>query len=132
MKKGIITILLIITSVMFMSPINTKALSIDSAISSVSESVYVLKDMDDIIDDGDQEQDCTGANSILGDPNDPDSVAWLVQLILNIIKVVGPILVILLSSIDFIKVIVNSNDEAMAKAQKKLITRLILEKSNWK
>ncbi len=127
MKKGIITILLIITCVMFISPVNTRALSIDNAISSV----YLLTDTDmdninDIINSGDQQQDCTGANSIFGDPNDPDSVAWLIQLILNIIKVVGPILVILLSSIDFIRVIVKSDDEAMAKAQKKLIMRLIL------
>ena len=129
MKKTIITILLVITSVMFISPINAKALSVDSAISSVSENIYVLEGMDDIndiIDDGDQQQDCTGANSIFGDPNDPISVAWLIQLMLNIIKVAGPILVILLSSIDFIRVIVKSDDEAMAKAQKKLIMRLIL------
>ena len=127
MKKVIIIILLIITCVMFISPVNTRALSIDNAISSV----YLLTDTDmdninDIINSGDQQQDCTGANSIFGDPNDPDSVAWLIQLILNIIKVVGPILVILLSSIDFIRVIVKSDDEAMAKAQKKLIMRLIL------
>lgn len=131
MKKGIITVLLIIASVMFLSPINTKALSVDSAISSVSESVYILTDTDidditGIVDDSDQDQDCSGANSILGDPDDPDSVAWLVQLILNIIKVAGPVLVILLSSIDFIKVIIKSDDEAFAKAQKKLIIRLIL------
>jgi len=45
---------------------------------------------------------------------------------LNIIKVVGPILVILLSSIDFIRVIVKSDDEAMNGAIKKLAYRLIL------
>ena len=33
---------------------------------------------------------------------------------------------VVLSSIDFAKVIIKSDDEAMAKAQKKLIIRLIL------
>lgn len=65
-------------------------------------------------------------DSLLGDPGDPNSVAWLLQQVLDFIKIVGPILVIVLSSIDFAKVIIKSDDEAMAKAQKKLITRLIL------
>lgn len=73
-----------------------------------------------------QTQNCTGDNSILGSVNDPDSVAWLLQQVLNIIKVLGPILVVVLSSVEFAKVIINSDDEAMAKAQKKLITRIIL------
>lgn len=125
MKKWVITLLLIITSIMFVAPINASALSISNTL----KSVYVLKnlsDIDDVLDDYDQEQNCSVDNSILGDPDDPNSVAWLVQLILNVIKVVGPILVVILSSIDFIKVIVKSDDEAMSKAQKKLIMRLIL------
>lgn len=73
-----------------------------------------------------QTQNCTGDNSILGNVNDPDSVAWLLQQVLNYIKIIGPILVVVLSSVEFAKVIINSDDEAMAKAQKKLITRIIL------
>lgn len=122
MKKAIITILLIITSVMFIAPVNAKAVSIDSAISVVSENVNVLETTD-----VSPNVDCVGSeDSILGNPSDPDSVAWIVQLALDIMKVAGPVLVIILSSIDFIKVIVKSDDEEMAKAQKKLITRLIL------
>ena len=63
---------------------------------------------------------------MLGSVNDPDSVAWLLQHILNYIKVLGPLLVIVISSFDFAKIIIQSDDEAMAKAQKKLIMRLIL------
>ena len=121
MKKGLITILLIIASVMFISPINTQALSTDSAIYSVSENVYLLDETVEI-----DEDPCNGENTLFGDPNDPDSVAWIIQLALNVIRVVGPIIAILLSSVDFIKVIIKSDDEEMAKAQKKLITRLIL------
>lgn len=123
MKKAIIIILLIITSVIFITPMNTQAVSNDSAVLNVSDNVYVLDKVIDI----NENTDCVGSeDSLLGDPTDPESVAWLVQLALDIIKIAGPILVIILSSIDFIKVIVKSDDEEMAKAQKKLIIRLIL------
>ena len=65
-------------------------------------------------------------DTLLGSVNDEDSVAWLVQQILDLIKVVGPILVVVLSSIDFLQVILKGDDDAMGKATKKLITRLIL------
>lgn len=63
---------------------------------------------------------------LLGYVTDEKSVAWLLQQIFNVIKIVGPVVVIVLSSIDFAKVIIKNDDEAMAKAQKKLIVRLIL------
>ena len=65
-------------------------------------------------------------DSLLGNPNDENSVAWLLQTLLNYIKVIGPILVIVLSSVDFLKVIVKSDDDAMAGATKKLGYRSIL------
>ena len=68
---------------------------------------------------------CTGSNAALGDVNDPDSVAWLLQKLLNYIKILGPFLV-LYSSIDFIKAIVTSDDESLKKATKNLSMRLIL------
>ncbi len=127
MKKSFITIILVLTTLFIVAPINTKALSISD---TPFGNVYVLENDTDEIDDWmgetDQDQTCEGSNSLLGDPDDPDSVAWLLQQILNFIKIVGPILVVILSSVDFIQVIVKSDDEAMAKAQKKLIKRLIL------
>ena len=68
--------------------------------------------------------DCN--SSILGSPSDPDSVAWLVQQILNYIRALGPAIVVVLSGVEFAKVIVTSDDDGMKKAQKKLITRLVL------
>ncbi len=67
-------------------------------------------------------QDC---GTILGDVEDEDSLAYLIQKLLNYIKIIGPILVVILSSIDFIKVIWASDDENMKKAQQKLVKRLI-------
>ena len=64
--------------------------------------------------------------TLLGNPKDENSVAWIVQQVLDFIKVVGPVLVLVLSSIDFAKVILSGDDKDMASAQKKLITRLFL------
>ena len=50
MKKKIITILLIITCVMFMSPINTKALDVNSVNISSSHRVAVSPDFYKILD----------------------------------------------------------------------------------
>ena len=82
-----------------------------------------LDDLRDDLNSYDQVTDCVG---ILGDPNNEDSVAWLLQQILNDIKILGPILVVILSSLDFAKAIIASDDESMKKAEKKLMIRLIL------
>ena len=64
-------------------------------------------------------------NALLGDKKNTESVAWLVQKLLDYLKILGPILVVILSSVDFATAIVSGNDDTMKKAQKKLITRLI-------
>ena len=74
----------------------------------------------------DTELKCEGDNSILGNINDENSVAWLINEILNYLKVIGPFLILILSSIEFVRAILTSDDESLAKAQKNLITRLIL------
>lgn len=75
---------------------------------------------------GDDNVNNCGAGGILGDPSDPDSVAWLLQKLLNYLRAIGPMIVIVMSGIEFTKVIISSDDDGMKKAQKKLITRLIL------
>ena len=44
-----------------------------------------------------QISDCAGQNAILGNVNDPDSVAWLLQKLLDYARVIGPFLVLILS-----------------------------------
>ena len=124
MQKKLVIILFMFISIFFICPIESNALSFDS----VSNNIYLLEDEENIylLEDYNNEQECSGENSLLGNPEDPDSVAWLLQQILNYIKIIGPILVVVLSSIDFAGVVVKGDDEAMAKAKKKLITRLIL------
>ena len=73
-----------------------------------------------------QPQDC---DSILGDPNEPEDLAWLLGRILAYFRIFGPSLVIVLSSIDFAKAVINSDEEASVKARKKLLIRTLLAMS---
>ena len=73
-----------------------------------------------------QELGCTGDNSLLGDPDDPNSVAWLVQKALNYVKLAGPLLVLVFTCIDYLKALVQSDDDTMTKNNKKLVTRIML------
>lgn len=86
------------------------------------------QNMDGWLEGYDQTQNC-GETGLLGNVNDENSVAWLLQRILNYLKIIGPMIVVVMSGVDFAKVIVTSDDEGMKKAQKKLITRLLLAAS---
>ena len=68
-------------------------------------------------------KECKG---ILGNPDNEDSVAWFLVKILNYLRLLGPLMVLVLSSLDFAKAILTSDDESLKKAQSSLITRLIL------
>lgn len=74
----------------------------------------------DIIDEFD---DCT---SLLGDPEDQESLAWLIKKFSLYFKIAAPIIVLILSIVDFVKAIMFNDEETMKKAQKKLTTRIIL------
>lgn len=127
MKKSVLIVILVLT--MIVMPIKVSAMEIDYKNNLVQTMVKKTNNGTDTSNWGEgynQEQKCSGDDSILGSVNDPNSVAWLLQQVLNYIKVLGPILVVVLSSVEFAKVIINSDDEAMGKAQKKLITRIIL------
>lgn len=81
------------------------------------------------LDGYDQQQDCSGHDSLLGSYNDEDSVAWILQKIFTYVKLIGPFIVVVASGVDFAKVIVMGDDDGMKKAQSKLIVRLILAAS---
>lgn len=117
MKKLNILLVLIVIVATVIIPVKVNALTIENFSNDniLNNFVYI----------GEQ-YTCEGDNSILGSVNDPNSVAWLLQQVFNMIKVIGPILVVVLSSVEFAKVIIKSDDEAMTKAQKQLVTRIIL------
>lgn len=111
--------LFILLSFLVFSPISVNAVTVSDGV-SVMENVKL--NQHNLILIGAEEP-------LLGYVDDEKSVAWLLQQVFNVIKIVGPVIVIVLSSIDFAKVIIKNDDEAMAKAQKKLIIRLILAAS---
>lgn len=72
----------------------------------------------DLVDDG-----CGG---VFGDPEDPNYIAYYLQLIFNIIKFLGPVLVIVMSIIDLLKVTAEQKqDGELEKLGSKTFKRLI-------
>ena len=129
MKKRFIIFTFIIT-ILFVFPVSTMAMSFDQYKEDILNSVYILEgeientdQVGDLTSGYNQNHDC---NTLLGSTTDENSVAWLLQKILNYIQILGPLLVVILSSIDFAQVIIHSDDDALAKAKKKLVIRLVL------
>ena len=120
MKKFISVFMCIFILACMILPVRVSALSgFDSEKISISNKL-----VDNVGMQGyNQAQNC---NTLLGNPSDPNSVAWLIDKILSYATIAGIALVVILSSIDFAKVIVKSDDDEMAKATKKLVTRLVL------
>lgn len=117
MQKKVILIVLLILGLIIFKPCNIYALESvadDNSITLISEDYSV------------QARETENCNSLLGNPEDEDSVAWLVQKVLNYVKIAGPMLVLVFSCIDFLKLIIQSDADSMTKAQKKLYTRLAL------
>lgn len=65
--------------------------------------------------------DCEG---IFGDPNSDKTTIYMIQKILNYVKVLAPLLVVLLSGFDFAKNALTGDQDEMKKATKKLGIRL--------
>lgn len=111
MKKRAIICLLLATITMFLViPVEAKEMT--NSLISTGNLVQIA--------------DCAGQNAILGNVNDPDSVAWLLQKLLDYARVIGPFLVLILSSLDYLKAVFSSDDDSIKKANQKLITRLVL------
>ncbi len=127
MKKAFLVSLFVIMSVFAFFPVHAEALTVSNSvlIGAKTPQITSTNDIGTFGDDYNQDLNCTGGNSILGDPNDENSVAWLLDKILTYVTIIGMVLVVVLSSIDFLKVIAKSDDEAMAKASKKLALRLL-------
>lgn len=140
MKKRINILFLIFIGLISFSSFNVSAKSIsyqtnsNQKMATINDYFLIADNTDtdkantDKTDNNDvqynQELECKG---LLGDPkNDPDSVAWLIVKILDYLKLLGPLMVLVLSSLDFAKAILMSDDESLKKAQSNLITRLIL------
>ena len=120
MKKIFLVLVMFMAVMSLFAPTTVLATDSNKAKTTAKSNVNISTD------NYEQPQNC---DSLLGSTSDENSVAWLVQKILNYIQILGPILVVILSSIDFAKVIITGDDDAMAKATKKLTTRLVLAAS---
>lgn len=99
----------------------------DAAEDIVDSAIDFGGGVKDIIDFDENDYDnIDECDAILGSTQDEESVAWLLQQVLNYIRILGPILVVILSSMDFAKSIMANDDDSMKKVQKKLMIRLIL------
>jgi len=67
-----------------------------------------------------------GCNGIFGDPSDPNSVANLIKDVLNLFRILAPILVIVLGSLDLFMAMASSSEDKMKKAQSTMVRRVIL------
>lgn len=138
MKKRINILFLIFVGLISFSSFNVSAKSLsyqansNQKIATINDYFLIADDTDkantDKTDNNndvqyDQELECEG---LLGDPDNEDSVAWFIVKILNYLRLLGPLMVLVLSSLDFAKAILTSDDESLKKAQSNLITRLIL------
>ena len=123
MKRTFLGIICLLTILYITLPVKVSALSFfDTRNEQLFENKLVT-DTNGMMNGYDQPQNC---NTLLGNPSDSNSVAWLIDKILSYATIAGMALVVVLSSIDFAKVIVKSDDDEMAKATKKLVIRLVL------
>lgn len=124
-KFKIIIIILFVISIFI--PKNSIAFDKNYLISNVSlEYTNILTNnsvnVDELLNDYNKKQDC---KSMLGNPDDPDSVAWLLYTILNYLRVLGPIIIVALSGYDYLAAIITSDEKDMQKTNKNLKNRLI-------
>ena len=64
-------------------------------------------------------------NELFGDKSNPDSLSYLINEILMYPKIIVPILLILLGTLDFAKAVISSKEDQMKKAQSTFIKRVI-------
>lgn len=105
-----------------------KASSYDGSLGTPDDEV-TQEDIEGWLDDYDQGEEYSDCSSLLGDPTDEDSVAWLLQTLLNYLRVIGPMIVVVMSGMDFVKALIQSDDENMAKSYRRLGIRLLLAAS---
>lgn len=127
MKKKALFYIIIAVITMFLSTENVSAKEYKT-IKNMNKYEINIENRQALLSAGNLVQiaDCSGQNAVLGNVNDPDSVAWLLQKLLDYARLIGPFIVLIMSSLDYLKAVLNSDEDSLKKANKKLVTRLIL------
>lgn len=68
---------------------------------------------------------CNDYDKIFGSKNDPDSISYMINEALKYIRIIVPILIILLGTLDFAKAVIAGKEDNMKKAQSTFVKRLI-------
>lgn len=128
MKKGTTFCFLLIIGLIMLSSFSVSAKSLTTTNIKVSNYVQIADKEDDKFEKQCKQNPACAKedHSVLGNVDCECTVAWLLNEILGYLKIIGPFLILILSSIEFVSAIMTSDDESLAKAQKNLITRLIL------
>lgn len=72
------------------------------------------------------EPTCADYDELFGDKNDENSISYDIHTILNYVRIIVPILIILLGTIDFAKAVIAAKEDQMRKAQMDFIKRVII------
>lgn len=76
----------------------------------------------------DTDSNCTQekiCDTLLGDKNDPKSIRYILDTILQYVRIIVPILIVLLGSLDLAKAVTSGKEDEMKKAQTTFIKRII-------
>lgn len=91
------------------------------------EDYYAEFQFEGIIDFNEQgEPTCADFDAIFGDKNDPNSLRSLIDTILGYVRIIVPILVILLGTLDFAKAVIAGKEDNIKKYQTDFIKRVII------
>lgn len=121
-KINIIFVFIILFSIAFVPFRTVYADDFDS-----SPGKEFIRDIDEAANETGNDSDGNTKNCqyIFGDPDDDGSVAWMLQKFFNYAKIIGPLLVLVLSGIDFAKNTLISDEKEMKNATHKLVIRLL-------
>lgn len=90
-------------------------------ISNAANELYSY--MDNVINLGDG--DVKTCREIIGDPTTKYSFAYYMDLSFKFMQILGPIILIVVSIVDYLKALANGDAESIKKINKKTITRMI-------
>ena len=123
-KKKVRVIISLFFVLLTIIPVHVEARNTDSYINYITVKKMDTKAKEKNTNKKETEE-IKECQSILGDVNNEEDVAWLLQKLLNYMKILGPTIAIVLGSLDFTKAIISSDEENMKKSQKRFVYRLI-------
>lgn len=82
----------------------------------------------EVFDEGEEDSEEVSATceGVLGDINDENSVAHLLQEIFDIMKIASPVLVLVFSILDFVGAVASQDKDRLLKAVKNTFLRVII------